>query len=100
MHVRMCEEARPSRRVSEELSDLRHHPSHLMSSSLAKMMMPRALGVSMSRLITLLNSPGFGSLGILMDWAIQTPPGCPGAKVSFRPSHPTPGAAAAHDCVV
>ena len=47
-----------------------------MSSSLAKMMMPRAFGVSMSLLITLLNSPGFGSLGILMDWAIQTPPGC------------------------
>lgn len=61
--------------LKESLGKLPPPPSDLMSSSLAKMMMPRALGVSMSLLITLLNSPGFGSLGILMDWAIQTPPG-------------------------
>lgn len=40
---------------------------HLMSSSLAKMMMARALGVSRSLLMTLSNSPDLGSRGILMD---------------------------------
>lgn len=48
--------------------------THLMSSSLAKMMTPRALEVSISLLMILSNSPGFGSLGILMDCAIQRPP--------------------------
>lgn len=45
-----------------------------MSSSLAKMMTPRALEVSISRLMILSNSPGLGSLGIFMDCAIHSPP--------------------------
>lgn len=48
--------------------------THLMSSSLAKMMTPRALEVSISLLMILSNSPGFGSLGIFMDCAIHRPP--------------------------
>lgn len=93
------DKAGPSGRASEE-QWLRCRLSHLMSSSLAKMMMPRAFGVSMSRLITLLNSPGFGSLGILMDCAIQTPPGCPGCQSQLLSIPPTPWVATVHDCVV
>ena len=91
---------RPSRRASNKHGDGMRPLSYLMSSSLAKMMMPRALGVSISLLITLLNSPGFGSLGILMDWAIQTPPGCRGCQshLLFHPLTQPTGAATVHDC--
>ncbi len=41
--------------------------TYLMSSSWAKMMTPRALGVSISLLMILSNSPGLGSRGIFMD---------------------------------
>lgn len=45
-----------------------------MSSSLAKMITPLALLVSISRLMILSNSPAVGSRGIFTDWAIHTPP--------------------------
>ncbi len=48
--------------------------TYLMSSSWAKMMTPRALGVSISLLMILSNSPGLGSRGIFMDWAMHRPP--------------------------
>lgn len=41
--------------------------TYLMSSSWAKMMTPRALGVSISLLMILSNSPGLGSRGIFID---------------------------------
>lgn len=47
---------------------------HLMSSSFAKMIIARALGVSSKRLMILSNSPGLGSRGIFSDWAMQRPP--------------------------
>lgn len=49
-------------------------PTHLMSSSLAKIMTPRAFEVSISLLMIFSNSPGRGSLGIFMDCAIHRPP--------------------------
>lgn len=48
--------------------------TYLMSSSLAKMMTPRALEVSISLLMIFSNSPGLGSLGIFIDCAIHSPP--------------------------
>lgn len=47
---------------------------YLMSSSLAKMITPLALLVSIRRLMILSNSPDVGSRGIFTDWAIHTPP--------------------------
>lgn len=58
--------------------------THLMSSSLAKMMTPRALEVSISRLMILSNSPGFGSLGIFIDCAIHRPPNAETLKMCFH----------------
>lgn len=48
--------------------------TYLISSSLAKSMTTLALGFSLSRRMTLSNSVGLGSRGILTDWEMHTPP--------------------------
>lgn len=48
--------------------------THLMSSSLAKMMTTLAFGFSLSLRTILSNSPGFGSRGIFTDWEMHRPP--------------------------
>lgn len=47
---------------------------YLISSSLAKIMTTLAFGFSLSRRMTLSNSPCLGSRGILTDWEMHTPP--------------------------
>lgn len=55
---------------------------YLISSSLAKSMTTLALGFSLSRRMTLSNSVGLGSRGILTDWEMHTPPKHTKAKQS------------------
>lgn len=54
--------------------------THLMSSSLAKIMTTRALGFSLSLRIILSNSPDLGSRGIFTDWEMHKPPDWGGEK--------------------
>lgn len=56
--------------------------THLMSSSLAKIMTTRALGFSLSLRIILPNSPDLGSRGIFTDWEMHKPPDWGGKKTN------------------
>lgn len=65
-------------------STVNYESTHLMSSSLAKMMTTRALGFSVSLRIILSNSPVLGSRGIFTDCEMQRPPNWMTKEMHFQ----------------